>query len=197
MEDGLSGAKPAMTDDEMRATLTELSRQIKSNQTAAAKTRAVQVQAPNSAKEPATDALSDTFARAAFRALRAISSDITMPELHDGQLLANRTTLSLIDDADVEARNASEQGVVLTLKHFHLMRGNNNQRRRILQTKYEMEVKSQYSAHERPTKAFELMNQDPTVKAMDFAETNCSNKIENALRQRYFVTGPSECTAPW
>jgi FKBP-type peptidyl-prolyl cis-trans isomerase len=205
MEDVLSGAKPAMTDDEVRATLTELAQQMKAKQNAPANANAVPEQAPNSAEaseqsrstQQTTGKLSDTFARAAFRALRAISGDVTVPELHDGQLLANRTTLSLIDEADAEARNASEQDVVLTLKHFHLMRLQHNQRRRILQSKHELEVMSQYSEYERETKAAELTSQDPTVKAMDFGETNCSNKIENALRRRRSVTHPSECTSSW
>ena len=49
--------------------------------------------------------LSDTFAKAAIKALRAIDGDIMGPSIDGDKILVNRRTQKAIDDVDSEARS--------------------------------------------------------------------------------------------
>ena len=131
--------------------------------------------------------LSDDFAKASLRALRAIEGELGEPSFENGSMSVPRNTYERISDADVEARTDEEKSIVKTLNNFFVNRVMNNLRRRVIGLS--VPVYNAESAHKRDN----LMATDPEVLEMNSREAACSRAVDDILRKRYFAGKITAC----
>lgn len=136
--------------------------------------------------------ISDAFAKASLFALKAISSDATIPENANGELMASRHTTEKIDAADVEAVTPQEKFVVGLLHDFYSDRLINNTRRDTIRVQYEEKAYSSPASGLALQRVPDELAKDPRIVGMTKREAACSDAVDAMLRLRVF-DAPEEC----
>lgn len=129
--------------------------------------------------------LSDDFAKAGLKALRAIERTLDKPSFEGGSIAVPRQTQELIDNADAEARTDEEKAVVAALNNFYIGRLMNNLERELLKPpsyNEESELKSQAEVEKNPRNI-----------EMNSREAACSRLLDEMLRARQFINRPLGC----
>src|ERR1019366_8024661 len=123
--------------------------------------------------------LSDDFAKAGLKALKAIEGTLGQVSIENGSIAVPRQPQELIDNADAEARTDAERTIVAALNKFYIGRLENNMDRELLTPHYSWQTQSEAQAEQ-------------AIK-MNSREAACSNAIDQMLRTRDFTGNPDAC----
>jgi hypothetical protein len=137
----------------------------------------------SSANKPQVLRLSDSYAKAAFRALKAIEGAGESPSIENGAVYGDKSTIDSINAADAEAVTKNEKAITNALRNLYLRRLKFNSQRDVIRMDYEMQSKSS-DDETRALYAKLLMPKDPKIAAMDATEKACFVPFEDALRTR-------------
>lgn len=129
--------------------------------------------------------LSDDFAKAGLKALKAIEGTLGKLSLENGSIAVPRQTQELIDNADAEARTDEERAIVAALNKFYIGRLTNNLERELLKP-------ASYNTESELRAQAELENNPRNIE-MNFREAACANTIDEMLRARDFTGNPEAC----
>ena len=129
--------------------------------------------------------LSDDFAKAGLRALKAIEGTLGTLSFDNGSIAVPRQTQELIDNADAEARTEGEKAVVAALNKFFVGKLGNNLERQVLKP-------ASYNAESELRAQTELENNPKNVE-MNLKEAACSHALDDVLRTRHFSGMPAAC----
>jgi len=129
--------------------------------------------------------LTDTYAKAALLALRAIEGDGTEPEIIKGEVYINRHTSDAINAADIEATTEQEKSVTALLNRVYSKKLTNNLCRGILQIKHEGKFLT-LTKDRRALAAQESMAKDPIAVQMKERENACFGALDTMLRARKY-----------
>jgi hypothetical protein len=127
--------------------------------------------------------LSDSYAKAAFRALKAIEGDGSSPSIENGALYGDKSTIDSINAADAEAVTKGEKAITDALNNLYIRRLKFNSQRDVIRMDYEMQSKSS-DDEMRAMYAKLLMPKDSKIIAMAATEKACFVPFEDALRAR-------------
>jgi Xaa-Pro aminopeptidase len=115
--------------------------------------------------------ISDSYAKPALLALKAVESDISFAQVRGDQLLVDRATQEKIDAADVEASTGDERALSAALRNIHMRRLIGNMAR----------------------DTNRLSGKDAANAAITARESACFKPFEEALRAREAKL-PKPCT---
>jgi len=142
-------------------------------------------QQKKAAPEPPKQNLSDDFAKAGIKALRAIERSMDKPTMEGGSITVPRGTQELIDNADAEARTEGEKEVVAALHEFYVGRLTNNLERQILKpASYNEESEARAQAE---------LEKNPRNIDMNAREAACAKLLDDTLRARRYTEKPAAC----
>jgi hypothetical protein len=142
-------------------------------------------QQKKAAPEPPKQNLSDDFAKAGIKALRAIERSMDKPTMEGGSITVPRGTQELIDNADAEARAEEEKAVVAALHEFYVGRLTNNLERQIL-------TPASYN-EESEAKAQAELEKNPRNIDLNAHEAACAKLLDDILRARHYTEKPAAC----
>ena len=142
-----------------------------------------QPKAKSAAAKAQPSRLSDSYAKAAFRALKAIEGATMSPSIEKGGVAGEKSVVDAIDAADAEAVTKEEKTVTEALHRLYGRRLEFNSQRDIIRMDYEMQSKSS-DDEMRALYAKLLMPKDAKIIAMSTAEKSCFVPFEDALRAR-------------
>ena len=142
-------------------------------------------QAKKAAQEPPKQNLSDDFAKAGIKALRAIERSMDKPSLQGGSITVPQGVQELIDNADAEARTEEEKAMVSALHEFYVGRLTNNLEREVLKP-------ASYNEESEAKAQAELEN-NPRNIDMALHEAACAKLLDDILRARHYTEKPTAC----
>jgi len=146
--------------------------------------------------------INDAFAKAGLRALKAIQSDATLPDVtQSGGILFSKSVVDVINGADSEARTGAETQMSTVLSLLHVWHSANIT---AMSTQEELAKAGhtyKYSADllvEMETQ--ELLTKDPDIAALKNSRTfqneaTCAAGLEILFRARKSGPVPEVCTA--
>jgi hypothetical protein len=147
--------------------------------------------------------LSESYAKAALYALRTIESDGSSPEVRDGSIYGNKSTIEAIDAADAAAVNPNERMATESLNAIYSAKLLNNSQRDLRRFHIEMDLEEHDPLYSKLVAADmdeiarlqveKKMELDPKLLDIKKREQACFMPMGSALRARSFAKMPAPC----
>jgi hypothetical protein len=147
----------------------------------------IYAQQPKRAAVASKTALSDAYAKAALRALKAIQRDASTTTTVNGQELGNKDTLKSIDDADIEARSDGERLAMEMLVSLYKLKMIDNLNRSMMVDIYKDEDVQQTSYTDyQIAYVDQRMKSDEAVRALEMSQSDCFTSVEEMIKSHSF-----------